>query len=234
MSERIIVVGGSSGLGYACAEKFLKLGHDVLSLSRRGTGPQGALTCKFDIASYGVSRGSGDFDFAKVDFGDTLLISAGMGAFYGPHQITADKFDAMFATNVRGPILMANDFLQFKRRQKRPARIVFVTSTAARRAGHGLGLYSASKAAVESWVRAESPHQAKYGIEIAAASIGWFESPMTESLVPAVRKRAEARCQEGRFATLDEATEFTVNLTTQHDLSGGDYGVFTFWGPVDA
>jgi NAD(P)-dependent dehydrogenase (short-subunit alcohol dehydrogenase family) len=227
----IIVVGGSSGLGFSCVERFLSSGHSVLSLSRRGTGPEGAANCHFDLQYYSIGKPFKDFGF-----GDTLLIAGGMGAFYGPHNLTLEKFDAMFSTNARGPILMANDFLQIKRHEKKRARIVIVTSTAARHGGHGLGVYAASKAAVEAWVRAESPHQGKRGVSILAASLGWFESPMTDALDPEVRKKAEAKCPLGRFATLDEATDCVVGLTlrTQYGPGGdqrGDRGVFSFWEP---
>lgn len=196
----------------------------MIAASRRGHGPDGSVGMTLDLALY-----SGGWPLADVDL---LLISAGMGAFYGPHQLDADKIDQMVAVNMRGPILLMNEYLLARRLAHRHGRAVAVTSTASRHAGHGLGLYAATKAAVESWVRAEGRHQRRYGVHLLAASLGWFESPMTAEIAPHVRRRAEARCPEGRFATLAEACEFTLSVLLDDGARYSGGRVCPFWEAI--
>jgi NAD(P)-dependent dehydrogenase (short-subunit alcohol dehydrogenase family) len=222
----IIVVGGSSGLGWECARK-LAASHKVWCWSRRDISPHDTTSCRFDLAAYtGAPDATIDFPLTTAD---CLLIAGGMGAFYGPHQLSAEVVDKMFHTNARGPILLANRFLLMHRATKAPGRVVVVSSTAATNGGHGLGVYAASKAAVEAWIASEGRHQAKYEIDIVSAALGWFESPMTENLKPEVRKRAEARCPKGRFATLEEASDFVVSILASLKGDGGTR--HAFWEP---
>jgi 3-oxoacyl-[acyl-carrier protein] reductase len=222
---KVLVIGGSSGLGYRCAERLAAEGHEVTAASRRGTGPANVRAVRrFDLAC-GVN-----FRELNVWDQDGLLIAAGRGAFYGPHQVK-ENIGAMVTTNLMGPILAANEYLMLRRHRKRAGRAVVVTSTAASHGGHGLGLYAATKAGVEAWVRAEGPHQAKHGVDLMAASLGWFVSPLTAEIKPEIRRRAEARCPEGRFATLEEAADFTLKVLLD-DLSYVGGGVYRFWEPI--
>lgn len=214
---KIIVIGGSSGLGYEVAQRFGDLGHDVTTLSRRGTGPIG---CKNFV--YDIDRGEMHPLFASADL---IIISAGKGAFHGPHQITPEVMQSLIDTNLKGPLLVANRVIRAWRHLKHKGRIVFVTSTAGDGPAHGLGIYAACKKGIEGFVRAEGPHNEKYGIDLIALSMGWFESPMTDNIDPGVRANAEKHCPEGRFATLDEAARWATQYCVFTEASK----VYRFW-----
>jgi NAD(P)-dependent dehydrogenase (short-subunit alcohol dehydrogenase family) len=213
----ILIVGGSSGLGYSAAQELAGRGHSVHCLSRRGTAPAGCAASHFDIAR-------DHLESALTADTDVLVISAGEGAFLRPDQV-ADKIDELIAVNLRGPLAIMADTIVAARRRRKAMKVIAVTSTAGDGPSHGLGVYAACKKGVEGFVRAEGRHAEKKGVTLLAASIGWFDSPMTAALKPEIRRAAESHCTRGRFATLDEATDFLLTLVFEPVLSG----VYKFW-----
>ncbi|MGH7822997.1 MAG: SDR family oxidoreductase [Candidatus Binatia bacterium] len=166
-------------------------------------------------------------------FPQAVVLAAGMGAFVGVHETTRTRLRALEAVNLEGPILVASRLIVRWRRAHRRARLVFVTSTAAHGGGHALGAYAAMKAAVEAWLRCEAPGQARKEIDLLAVAPGWIESPMTAALKPEIRRAAERRSPEGRFATSEECAELICRtlLETEAFPPGR---VYTFWAPVPA
>ena len=51
MSKTLIVTGGSSGIGFFIAQKFLKEGYRVINLSRRSLDLEGVLNFKIDLSN---------------------------------------------------------------------------------------------------------------------------------------------------------------------------------------
>jgi 3-oxoacyl-[acyl-carrier protein] reductase len=224
------VTGGSSGIGYAVAAQLAARRLEVTTISRRGNAPPGCSSFKTDLAAEDLAERVAMLR-GGCGFPDWAVLAAGMGAFVGMWDVTRQRVRELEAVNLEGPLVLAAWLTREARRARRPLRLVLVTSTCARAGGHGLGLYAATKAAIEAWVRCEGPGQAKKGVDVMAVAPGWVESPMTTALRPEIRAAALRRSPEGRFATAEECADFIVGVLEDRErFHGGD--VVPFWAPT--
>jgi 3-oxoacyl-[acyl-carrier protein] reductase len=158
-----LVTGGSAGIGQAIAASLLGAGTRVAITGRderkltAAAASLGAHPIRADVASEAdVIRTYEEFMSA---FGhlDVLVNNAGAGTFKTLVETDRDSFDAVFATNVTGAMLMAREAAKHFVPRKR-GNIVNICSTASLRGAPRGTTYYASKFALrgmtECW-RAE-------------------------------------------------------------------------------
>ena len=158
-----LVTGGSAGIGQAIAASLLAAGTRVAITGRderkltAAAASLGAHPIRADVASEAdVIRTYEEFMSA---FGhlDVLVNNAGAGTFKTLVETDRDSFDAVFATNVTGAMLMAREAAKHFVTRKR-GNIVNICSTASLRGAPRGTTYYASKFALrgmtECW-RAE-------------------------------------------------------------------------------
>lgn len=158
--KRVLITGGTSGMGLAGALRIVKEGGQVaitgLSEERLDQAskllPGTTLILKSDAAS------ETDIDvLAKAVSGwghlDGLWLNAGYSEIGAPQSVTADAFNRMMNANVRGPILQ----LALLSKTLKPGASVLVTASAAVYEGAAMSsLYAATKGAVVAMVRSWS------------------------------------------------------------------------------
>jgi heptaprenylglyceryl phosphate synthase len=146
-----LVTGGSTGIGFATAARFVAEGAEVVITGRR----QAELDKAADELGEHVTAVRGDVsDLADLDrlyaaieargTGlDVLFANAGGGAFARLEELTPEQFDSTFSINVRGTVFTVQKALPLLN----PGASVIVTgSTSASRGTPAFGVYSASKA----------------------------------------------------------------------------------------
>jgi NAD(P)-dependent dehydrogenase (short-subunit alcohol dehydrogenase family) len=219
MRQNVLLVGGTKGLGKAIHETLTASEHRVRSLSRSGSlfvldlsWPEGRIKHHIDLAC------------ENLDQVDTLIVTAGMGS-YDPPWVSDDKVQELFRVNVLGPMAV---FRALQRRLlKSKGKAIFITSTAARRPGSGgLSYYASTKGAMHSWIISEGRRQIKHGVAMCAVAPGFFDSPMTEKMVPALRRATEKAIPAGRYGKDWEIATFVSDLLWQSNwvLAGQIYG----------
>ncbi|CCB87868.1 putative short chain dehydrogenase/reductase family protein (plasmid) [Simkania negevensis Z] len=151
MKKQIIfITGASKGLGKALAKKFIEEGNTVYcGVRNTSAAPNGSYPVFLDLtievslinAVNHIIKTSG-----KIDI---LIHNAGI-AFVGPvDSMTLEESRRMFEVNFFAPFRLTQLFLPYFRKQ-RYGKILFVSSIRAIDSGAYIGLYSASKAALES------------------------------------------------------------------------------------
>lgn len=158
-----LVTGGSAGIGRAVAESLTAAGARVAITGRNkerlteAARAIGAHAIQADVSVEGdVQR---TYREVMDTFGDLdiLVNNAGIGVFKPLTEFSLDEFDRVFATNVRGPMLMAREAARIFVTRHR-GNIVNIASTAALRgAPHGTAYYGskfALRGMTECW-RAE-------------------------------------------------------------------------------
>jgi 3-oxoacyl-[acyl-carrier protein] reductase len=158
-----IVTGGTSGIGKAIAEMLVRAGARVAITGRTATRVSDVAR---EIGAFGVCADvtneadvSRTFESVLSAFGhlDILVNNAGFGVFKPLVDMDRESFEAVFATNVTGAMLMGREAARHFVARKR-GNLVNISSTAGLRGAAKGTAYYASKFALrgmtECW-RAE-------------------------------------------------------------------------------
>jgi NAD(P)-dependent dehydrogenase (short-subunit alcohol dehydrogenase family) len=112
-----------------------------------------------------------DAALARVGEIDVLVNNAGL-SMWAPLELSPpDRVERLFNTNVLGAIRMCQAVLPGMR-ARRKGRIIQISSAAARRPQPGVGIYCASKAALESFSMAARLEMRPFGVEVAVIGMG--------------------------------------------------------------
>lgn len=157
-SKVAVVTGGSSGIGFAIAQKFRALGMQVILTGRRRDALDHAVAELGDNAAGIVadvsSPASLETLFADIRsrFGriDILIANAGGGIHLPLGEITETAYDQQFDTNVKGIVFTVQGALPL---MEAGSSIVIIGSTASIDPGPTMSIYGATKAAVRNLVR---------------------------------------------------------------------------------
>lgn len=176
-----LVTGAGSGIGRATALALAAQGARVVVTGRRPEPLVRVVAAGrniVELAADVAEPGDAPRSIAKAveTWGrlDILVNNAGAGALAPLADATAERIEAIFATNVVGPSLLARAALPHLARTS--GTIVNVSSTFGHKAGAGLSHYAASKAALEHLTRCWALELAPQGIRINAVAAGPTES----------------------------------------------------------
>ena len=214
--KRALVTGSSRGIGYAIAAALAGAGADVI-LNGRDTAALGAASEKlaqsgvrvralaFDVTS---ADSIGDaVEFAEAEIGpiDILVNNAGT-QFRSPlEDFPDDKFDQIFATNVKSVFSVSKAVVpaMIKRGAGKIINICSLMSAVSR---PSIAPYAASKAAVANLTRGMATDWARHGLNINGIAPGYFRTELNEALVrdPEFNAWVEKRTPMGRWGELGE------------------------------
>ena len=125
-------------------------------------------------------------DTVEADLGlPTILVNnAGMPDARRAHKMPLELVDAVLATNLRGPWLLATEVARRLIAAERPGRIVNISSMSAfHYTGEGAALYSVTKAAVNRMTEVLAVEWARHHINVTAIAPGAFASEMMDGML---------------------------------------------------
>jgi NAD(P)-dependent dehydrogenase (short-subunit alcohol dehydrogenase family) len=175
-----IVTGATSGIGERIAEMFVSEGAKVVAAGRRAEEGRKLATRCGEALSFIVTDVTNEAEVetmvnhAVSTFGklDCLVNNAGVGSpMVGVGSLTADDFDRLFATNVRGPMLGMKYAAPIMARLG-GGNIISVSSGAGIRGGASGHIYSASKAALTHLSRCVASEMGEFGVRLNTISPG--------------------------------------------------------------
>ena len=173
MAKTIFITGASRGLGLIWAEAFLKRGDRVV-VAVRNPDALTDLSKKYLstllVLQLDVTDKAACFDViakAREHFGiiDVLINNAGYGHTGAIEELEEQEIRKQFETNVYGVLWLTQAVIPFMRQQK-SGHIIQVSSALGLLAFPTLGLYSASKFAVEGISEALAAEVSSFGIKV--------------------------------------------------------------------
>lgn len=226
--QTVVVIGGSAGIGLATAHRARAEGADVV-LTGRDPG-----RLERAVADVGA-RSSAAFDATDTaaltaffhDLPgpvDHVLITAG-GPHYGP-LLETDA--AAVREALSSHIVVALEVARLAVGRVRPGgTLLLMSGTGARRVGHGLGIASATTAALPPFTAALALELAPVRVNLIAA--GFVDTPLSAALLG---DRLDERREElrttlpiGRVVGPDDVAALAVHLMTNSALTGATYDI---------
>ena len=163
MDQNVVLISGTSrGLGKVLAEELVKRNYHVYSGVReidhapKGTTPLLLDVTKEEQIEEGVKRVIAES--GKIDF---LIHNAAIAYYGAAESMTLDQVKDLFTVNLFGAFRLTQQALPFMR-SRRSGKILFVSSIRAIESCAYMGMYSASKAALEA-----------YAFDLAATLVKW-------------------------------------------------------------
>lgn len=214
-----VITGGSSGIGLATAKRFVAEGAYVFITGRR----QSELNVAIAEIGTNVTGVQGDvanlddldrlFRAVKAKKGeiDILFANAGIGEFLPIGDITPEHFDKTFGVNVRGTLFTVQKALPLFRDG---GSIILTGSIASIKGIPAFGVYSATKAAIRSFVRTWTLELKDRRIRANVISPGTIDTPILEPLPKEAIAQIIASVPMARMGQPDEIAKAALFLAS--------------------
>lgn len=206
---KVLVTGGSRGLGLALVRSLLDDGHAVRTVARNRT----------DAVSECERAHGARFEFVLGDMTDDETISAfvsGGQSFDALVNNAAVAYDALLATqgpshvrdaiavNLTAPLLATKYFVRKRLNAEGRTTILNVGSIVGANGASGLAVYSATKAALAGFTRSLARELGSAGFTVNAVLPGYLDTELSSTLAEAQRAQLVRRTPLGRLGTADD------------------------------
>jgi NAD(P)-dependent dehydrogenase (short-subunit alcohol dehydrogenase family) len=170
-----LVVGASSGIGWAVAARLLDAGWRVHAASRRRDAPEGAVRQRIDVRELGsIDRGVAAVLAAEGRI-DLLVVTTGITHLAAIEELGPAAEHGVMATNLHGPLACVRAVLPGMRAAGQ-GRIVVLGSVAGFLPAPFQGLYAASKHALAGACASLDHEVRPYGVRVTLVEPGFVVS----------------------------------------------------------
>ncbi|MBV8967872.1 MAG: glucose 1-dehydrogenase [Verrucomicrobia bacterium] len=219
-----LITGGTTGLGFATAERFLSEGAEVIITGRRQAELDSAVKRlgKNVLGVQGDVSKLADLDrlYAAIQKEkghlDIVFANAGLASFAPLGAITEEHFDQIFDINVKGLLFTVQKALPLL---KDGAVIILNASIVASTGIEAFSVYSATKAAVRSFARTWTTDLKRRKIRVNAISPGavpteGYRNLYNEEEITQLAAQMATQIPLGRVGQPDEIAKAVVFLAS--------------------
>jgi 3-oxoacyl-[acyl-carrier protein] reductase len=202
-ARTVLVTGGSRGLGFAIAERFVADGHRVAVTSRSGGGPAGALDLAADVTDAGELAAAHDSVRESLGPIEVLVANAGITRDRSFGRMSEEDFTRVIDTNLTGAFrscrLVIGDMVQGGF-----GRVVLISSVGGFIGSVGQVNYASSKAGLLGMARGLAQEFGTRGITANVVAPGPFATDMLASVTPERLEEIRRLVPLGRFGRDNE------------------------------
>jgi NAD(P)-dependent dehydrogenase (short-subunit alcohol dehydrogenase family) len=218
-----LVTGGSRGIGLAIARAFLDAGARVIITARGEEGLRNAVASLGPNAlSYPCDNADPSAVAAMIGAAwrlgpiDILVNNAGISPYYRRAEfVTVDEYQSVMDVNVRGAYFASVEVAKRLFEAGLPGSIINVSSVAGVMPVERLGVYAASKAALNQLTKVMALEWAPRNIRVNAIAPGWTETDFTTELFGSRHGEGlKGDVPMGRLATAEEITGAALYLAS--------------------
>jgi NAD(P)-dependent dehydrogenase (short-subunit alcohol dehydrogenase family) len=176
----VLITGASSGVGQSTARLLSQRGYQVFGTSRNpavADHTQGVEMLPLDVRADDSVKACLNAVTQKAGRLDILVNNAGYELAGALEEVSLDEARAQFETNFFGVVRMVKAVLPLMRRQ-RHGQIITVSSLAGISSIPFMGLYAASKFAVEGYTEALRHEVKPFGIHVSLIEPAFLHTPM--------------------------------------------------------
>lgn len=192
----ILITGASTGIGAACAKKFINEGYTVFGSVRKQEDAESLKTALggnfhtllFDVTDEPAVKQAAKQLTDELDGqGLQLLINnAGIAVTGAAELLDVDAYRKQYEVNFFGLIAVTKAFLPLlgakENSEFTPGRIINMSSIASKRAMPFMTPYSSSKAAVDSFTEGLRRELLVYGIDVVTINPGPIRTPIWDKI----------------------------------------------------
>ncbi|MBR2215674.1 MAG: SDR family oxidoreductase [Selenomonadaceae bacterium] len=222
-NKRVIMTGGTSGIGLATAKLLSRQGATVLLVGRSFAKAESALrefpSAASDRVFFAAADVSQSEDCQKVIFEarhlmggvDALVNSAGVYYEGAIEDTSEEDFERVMAVNLKGTYFMCREAMPLLKETGKGS-IVNIASDAGLHGNYFCTAYCAAKGAVVMFTRALALETARFGVRVNCLCPGDIMTPMTEAQLrqgkdPAALSTMESLYPMGRIGRPEEVAE---------------------------
>jgi 3-oxoacyl-[acyl-carrier protein] reductase len=219
--RRILVTGGTRGVGLAVVRKLRQEGYSVVATGRKPTP---------ELLEVIAADGAGVVSFRPLELGEpqgfqpfiAALVAEG-GPFFGLVNNAAVGLDGILATmhdsqirelveiNVLGTILLTK-YAHRSMLAQREGRIVNISSIIAQTGFNGLSVYAATKASIEGFTLSLARELGRVGVTVNSIAPGYMATDMSSGLRDAQLDSIRRRSPLGRLVEAEDVASAVAFL----------------------
>jgi NAD(P)-dependent dehydrogenase (short-subunit alcohol dehydrogenase family) len=208
----VLITGASSGVGQATARVLAQKGYTVVGTSRNSAGAKsipGVEMLSLDVRADDSVQACVEAVHHRCGHLDVLINNAGYELAGALEELSQPEVTNQFETNFFGVVRMVNAVLP-SMRQRKCGHIINVSSLSGLSAIPFLGIYSATKFALEGYTEALRHEVKPFNIHVSLTQAGFLKTPMMHH-----RQTAEHRVSE-----YDEWRQRALMAIRAHEENG--------------
>ncbi|MFZ5736677.1 3-oxoacyl-[acyl-carrier protein] reductase [Rhodopseudomonas thermotolerans] len=221
--HRVVVTGGSRGIGLAIARRLAAAGYGVIAVARRESEELTAAIAE-------VSQGPGSIAFKAYDLGDIdglagfakslrqdfgkiygLVNNAGIGTEGVLATMHNSQIETLLRINVTSPIVLTK-YIVRQMMADGAGRVINMSSIIGSTGYNGLSVYGATKAAAIGFTRSLAREVGRLGITVNAIAPGFIDTDLTAGLAGEGRQKIAGRSALRRLAEADDVARMVEFL----------------------
>jgi 3-oxoacyl-[acyl-carrier protein] reductase len=225
--KKILVTGGSRGIGAELVRAVLREGAEVAFLFRRSSEAaellcremadlhpaQRCLAIQCDVADANGMREAIRNVTLELGGIDVLINNAGITRDATFARMTQEQWGEVMATNL-GSMFNVTQPLTLQLVKQRSGSIINMTSAAGVYGSKGQANYAASKAGIIGFTRALSKELAEFGVRVNAVAPGFIETEMVAVMQEDKLQYMKSRIPAGRLGTLEDVAHLVCFLAS--------------------
>lgn len=213
VARKVIVTGGTRGIGREVVDRFVAHGDTVVSLSVSGAPITGARSIACDVGDPDDVARAMETAVGELGGLDILVVNAGIARDNLLSRMTTEEFTSVVQTNLMGAFYPVKASIRPLLRSPR-GRVIFCSSTAALLGGIGQGNYAASKSGLIGLARSLARELARKNTTVNVILPGLVDTDMGRDFPEKVRQEFIESIPLRRAGTVTEVASLITYLAS--------------------